>query len=98
MNSAYTKIGPIKLARSVLRGGSSGDVTSLPDHAPRRLSQRQPLSDWLALVERASEPGLLTAFIYRVFQAFGVNLKKTTPSQGCPHATLGALKHSPSSH
>jgi hypothetical protein len=39
------------------------------------------LSDWPALVERAPEFGLLTAFIVRGVQAFGVNLKKTTPSQ-----------------
>src|SRR5262245_61194409 len=45
----------------------------------RHRTRRQPLSDRLALDERAPEFGLLTAFIFRVSQAFGVNLKKTTP-------------------
>ncbi|MGH9755813.1 MAG: hypothetical protein ACREA2_23780, partial [Blastocatellia bacterium] len=42
----------------------------------------QPLSDRLTLARRAPEPGFFTPFIFRVFQAFGGDLKKTPPSQG----------------
>jgi len=47
-------------------------------------------NDWLTLVKRANEPRLLTAFIYRVFQALGCDLKKRPQVNSVPLKLQGS--------